>query len=610
MSRDFDGKTFVRSLSGRPGVYRMLAENGEVLYVGKARNLKKRVSSYFLRRPDNPRIRAMLQHVAGMEISVTHSETEALLLESNLIKSLKPRYNIQLRDDKSYPYIFLSDQPFPRLAFHRGARREKGRYFGPYPSAASVRDALALIQKVFPVRQCDDTVFRHRSRPCLQYQIRRCTAPCVGLVSEAAYADDVRHAAMFLEGQSSVVIEDLIRRMDEEATALNYEMAAHLRDRITALRKVQERQAVSSEAGEADIVAIVKKGNDVCAGVTFVRQGRNLGTRNFFPKPGSDNSLEELLAGFLAQYYFDKQVPPVIVLNHHALDSAWLEAALTERSSHAVKLISRPRGLQRRWAKLAELNARAELARHLAGRSNLLNRFESLQESLQLETLPERLECFDVSHTQGEATVASCVVFTREGPQKSDYRRFNITDVQPGDDYAAIEQVLSRRYRRMLESDPDREHKLPDLIIIDGGKGQLSRAESVLHELGLHDVRLLAIAKGEERKPGKEQLFLSGREGATILPPDSHALHLLQQVRDEAHRFAITGHRQRRAKARRESILEGIPGIGTRRRQLLLKRLGGMQEVSRASVEQLESVPGISPSLAQRIHAVFHEEEV
>jgi excinuclease ABC subunit C len=605
----FDPKTFVQSLGNTPGVYRMLNDAGEVLYVGKARSLRKRVGSYFSRAGLTPRIQAMLRQVAGIEVTVTHSEIEALLLEDNLIKSLRPRYNIQLRDDKSYPYIFLSGQEFPRLGFHRGARREPGRYFGPYPSASSVRETLSLLQKVFPVRQCEDSFFRNRSRPCLQYQIRRCTAPCVGYVSPEAYADDVRHATLFLDGQSQAVLEEMMRRMDAAAAALDYETAARYRDRIAALRVVQERQAVSGEEGDADVIALAQEAGAACVGVTFIRNGRNLGAKQFFPRLGGESDSGEILAGFLTQYYLGKPVPTHVYLSHPVPERDWLEAAFGEQGGHRTELIANPRGLRRRWVKLAELNARDALRRHLQEQASLHSRFEALQEALALEAVPERIECFDISHTRGEATVASCVVFTPAGPLKSDYRRFNIEVIAPGDDYAAMQQALSRRYQRAVEAEEGDGRRIPDLLLIDGGKGQAAVAESVLTELGLDGVRIVGVAKGEERKPGKEQLFLSGQEAATILPADSLALHLIQQVRDEAHRFAITGHRQRRARARTASTLEEIPGIGERRRQALLRHLGGLQEVARARVEELARVPGISPALARRIYAIFHEDE-
>jgi excinuclease ABC subunit C len=605
----FDAKALVRGLSGAPGVYRMLNAKGEVLYVGKARNLRKRVGSYFMQRVQNLRTRSMLQQVAGIEITVTHTENEALLLESNLIKSLRPRYNILLRDDKSYPYIFLSSHEYPRLAFHRGARKDKGQYFGPYPSTSSVRESLNLLQKIFPVRQCEDSVFRNRSRPCLQYQIKRCTAPCVGYVTREAYAEDVRHAALFLEGQSQVVVEQMIKRMDAAAAALDYESAARYRDRVVALRQIQERQAVSGETGDADVIAVALEGSEACVSVTFIRNGRNLGTKNFFPRLGGESSVGEILAAFLGQYYLGKPVPPNIYLNHPLPEKDWLEMALAQHAGHKVALMSIPRGLRRRWIKLAELNAGDALRRQLNDRASLRSRFEALQEALALQEAPERIECFDISHTQGEATVASCVVFNQEGPLKSDYRRLNIEGITPGDDYAAMNQALTRRYRRVLE-EADGRGKFPDLLLIDGGKGQLAAAEAALADLGVEGIQLVGVAKGEERRPGKEQLFLSGQEGATILPADSLALHLIQQIRDEAHRFAITGHRQRRARARTASVLEEIPGIGDRRRQALLKHLGGLQEVSRAGIEDLARVPGISPALARRIYATLHEGEV
>ena len=605
----FDPKAFVENLTGAPGIYRMLDTNGEVLYVGKARNLRKRVGSYFARGAHSGKTHAMLRRVVGIEVTVTHTENEALLLEDNLIKSLKPRYNILLRDDKSYPYIHISDHEYPRLAFHRGAHKEKGRYFGPYPSASSVRESLGLLQKVFPIRQCEDSVFRSRSRPCLQYQIKRCTAPCVGYISAEAYAEDVRHAALFLDGQSQVVVETMAMRMDAAAAALDYETAAGYRDRIAALRQVQERQSVSGEEGDADIIAIVLEKRVACVGVTFIRNGRNLGNKLFYPRLGEVTDVGEILQSFLSQYYLGKPVPPQIYLNHAVPEKDWLEAVFTQQAEHAVRITSQPRGLRRRWVKLAELNVRDALRRQLNDRASLRNRFEALQEALGLEAVPERIECFDISHTQGEATVASCVVFTPEGPLKSDYRRFNIDGIEPGDDYAAMSQALTRRYRRLQVEQSDGAGRFPDLLLIDGGKGQLGVAESVLDELGVEDVRLVGVAKGEERKPGKERLFLSGQEAPTILPADSLGLLLIQQIRDEAHRFAITGHRQRRAKARTASVLKEIPGIGDRRRQALLRHLGGLQEVVRAGVEDLARVPGISPALARKIYTTFHEGE-
>ena len=603
----FDPKTFVQSLTGAPGVYRMLNAAGEVMYVGKARNLRKRVGSYFLRGAHSTRTLSMLQRVSAIDVTVTNTENEALLLEDNLIKTLKPRYNILLRDDKSYPFIFLSADTFPRLAFHRGARREKGQYFGPYPSASSVRESLNLMQKVFPIRQCEDSFFRNRSRPCLQYQIKRCTAPCVQYIDPQAYAEDVRHAVLFLEGESQTVIEETAKRMDAAAAALDYEAASRYRDRIAMLRSIQERQSVSGGDRDADIIAIVLEKGVAAVGVSFIRNGRNLGHRMFFPRLGEATDAGEILAAFLSQYYLGKPIPAEIYLNHAVPEKDWLEAAFTQQTGQAVRLTSQPRGLRRRWVMLTELNVRDALRRTLSDRASLLSRFEALSEALGLEAQPERIECFDISHTQGEATVASCVVFTPEGPLKSDYRRFNIEGIAPGDDYAAMSQVLTRRYRRVRDALEEGGGRYPDLLLIDGGKGQLGIAEQVLRELGIEGLRLVGVAKGEDRKPGKEQLFLSGQVAATILPADSPALHLIQQIRDEAHRFAITGHRQRRAKARTTSTLEEIPGIGDRRRQALLRHLGGLQEVARAGIDELVRVPGISPALARRIYASFHE---
>ncbi|BAU48266.1 excinuclease ABC subunit C [Sulfurifustis variabilis] len=637
----------LKDLPAGPGVYRFLGPDGEVLYVGKARSLRKRVASYFRAAGQglSPKVQAMVARTERLEVTVTHTETEALLLENNLIKSLKPRYNVVLRDDKSYPYIFVSEaQEWPRLAFHRGAKREKGRYFGPYPSAAAVRESLNLLQKVFPVRQCEDSFFRNRSRPCLQYQIKRCSAPCVGLVEREHYLQDVRHAILFLEGKSRQVVEEMMKRMENAARREDYETAALYRDRIAALKRVQERQYITGRGGEADVLAVAMAGDAACIQVSFVRGGMNLGSKSFFPKPGQAGEAAEVLAAFLPQYYLNaggavgKPIPERIYLSHAISDEALLEEAFSQAAGRAIAIHAGTalRGAPRRWAKMAELNAAEELRRAANSRMHMEARFEALKDALDLEEIPGRVECFDISHTMGEAAVASCVVFDRNGPVKSDYRRFNIRDIEPGDDYGAIAQALERRYRKVKEGEGEPEisrrtpgqggpgpapenpsmsrqgrqvAKLPDMILIDGGKGQVSAAHAVLDELQIDDLALVGVAKGRERKPGLEQLFLWGRDGPTILPADSPALHLIQQIRDEAHRFAITGHRQRRARARTTSPLESIPGIGDKRRQALLRNLGGMREVARAGVEDLARVPGISPELARRIYDAFHEQE-
>ncbi len=600
-----EGRALVRNLSGGPGVYRMLDDRSRVLYVGKARDLRRRVGSYFRTASLATRIRRMMREVAGIEVTVTHTETEAILLESNLIKSLKPRFNILLRDDKSYPYIFLSADPYPRLAFHRGARSGAGRYFGPFPSASSVRESLNLLQKVFPVRQCEDSYFRSRARPCLQYQIRRCTAPCVAFISESDYAEDVRHAALFLDGRSQTIVTEIIAKMERAAESFDFENAARYRDRVAMLRRIQEKQHVMGEQGDLDIVAIAVAHGTACVGVTFVRGGRNLGNRHFFPRIGIDSEPQEILAAFLTQYYVGKPVPPVILADHSVTDGAALAAALATQAGHAVTIHSRYRGARRHWVGMATLNVRDALRRHLNEQAGLRDRFQALADALSLTSPPERIECFDISHTQGEAPVASCVAFGPEGAIKTGYRHYNITAVTPGDDYAAIAQAVRRRYAHVADAQQD--SVLPELILIDGGSGQVASAMSALAELGLDYLPLVGVAKGPERRPGEEVLILPGKKTQLHLDPDSPALHLIQQIRDEAHRFAITGHRGRRAKARTASTLEEIAGIGARRRQALLKHLGGLQEVSRASAEEIAKVPGISAQLAKRIHERFHD---
>ena len=600
-----DLRGLVRRIPTSPGVYRMQDRDGKVLYVGKAKDLRRRVGSYFSRAL-NVRIQAMVAQIANIEVTVTATEGEALLLESNLIKALQPRYNILLRDDKSYPYLYLSIQdPFPRLAFHRGSRKGPGRFFGPYPSAWAVRETLQLLQKLFPVRQCEDGFFRNRSRPCLQYQIKRCSGPCVDLVSEADYGADVERTIKFLDGRAGEVIDDLALAMEQAAAELEYEQAALLRDRILTLRRIQERQYVNAEGGDLDIVAAAQEGGANCVQVFFVRNGRNLGNKAFFPQAPEGTDLATLLSGFLAQFYVDKPVPADILVGAELEDQALLEAALSERAGRRVSLKVRVRGERARWLDMARGNAQVALRARLASQAGYATRLDALRDALALDEAPQRMECFDISHTGGERTVASCVVFNAEGPAKSDYRRFNIEGVTPGDDYAALHQALTRRYTRIKQG----EVPFPDLLFIDGGPGQLGAVAEALQELGvLEGVNLVGVSKGPDRRPGAEQLWLLGQGTAVILPADSPALHLVQQIRDEAHRFAITGHRQRRAKARTTSVLEGIVGVGPKRRQNLLRQFGGLQGLARAGVEDIARVEGISRQLATQIYAAFHHE--
>lgn len=598
----FDSAAFLKNLTGRPGVYRMLDSEGTVIYVGKAKNLKKRVASYFRKTGLTSKTRVMVAQIADIETTVTHTENEALILENNLIKELMPRYNILLRDDKSYPYLFISGDKFPRLSVHRGAKRAVGKYFGPYPSAGAVRESLNLLQRLFPVRQCEDSYYQNRSRPCLQYQIKRCTAPCVGLISEEDYQKDVQHTIMFLEGKNQQVMDDLTQQMETASAELNFEKAALIRDKIISLRRVQERQYVSSMHGDSDVLAAIVRDGMAIVEVCFIRGGRNLGSKSYFPKGSGDSTPEELLSAFIPQYYLGKNVPAEILISHDVDEAELLHSVLEADCGHKLQIRRPQRGQAVRWLKMAMTNADISLTQRLSSRTNLLQRFEALQDALDLDELPKRIECFDISHTRGEKTVASCVVFGLEGAIKSDYRKFNIDGITGGDDYAAMNQALTRRFTRLQKG----EGKRPDLLLIDGGKGQIKEAQEVLAELNLSDLPILGIAKGPERKPGEETLFLVGRSGEVVLSADSPALHLLQQVRDEAHRFAITGHRQRRAKARKTSSLEAIPGLGPKRRQKLLQQFGGLQEVQRAGVEDLTRVDGISESLAQKIYDVFH----
>jgi excinuclease ABC subunit C len=599
----FDPKVFVDSLPGRPGVYRMLDSEGQILYVGKARNLKNRVGSYFLPSNVQPKVQALIAKTANMEVTITNSETEALLLEYNLIKKHRPRFNVVLRDDKSFPYLHLETQhEFPRLNFYRGSRKEPGKYFGPYPSAGAVRDTLQQLQKLFRIRNCDDTYFANRSRPCLQYQIQRCTAPCVGLVSKEAYVRDVNAAVKVLEGRNDEVSEDLGRRMDAAAERLDFEEAATLRDQLAKLKVIQSQQIVTAGADhDADVIAIAAANGEYCVALMFVRAGRSLGSTTFFPKAPLAE-LPEVLAAFVMQYYLERDAPAEIIVEQEFEEMQLLEATLADRLSHKVRIVASVRGIRARWLEMVHNNAEQALNMRRLARAGIESSLEDLREAFDLEESPNRLECFDISHTGGTDTVASCVVFGVEGPLKSDYRRFNISGIQPGDDYAAMYQALTRRYKRVR----DGEIVKPDVLLIDGGKGQLAEAAKVLDELGVGGITLIGVAKGVDRRAGQEQLFLLGQDTPTILPPDSRALHLIQRVRDEAHRFAIAGHRRKRAKRHSQSILETIPGLGPVKRRELLKQFGGLQGILRAGIDDFVQIRGLGRELAQVIYEHLH----
>ena len=600
----FDAKAFLRSLTHRPGVYRMLNAKGRVIYVGKARSLKKRVTTYFQRSHADAKTAAMMRLVNAIEVTVTNTENEALILEYNLIKEHKPRFNVLLRDDKSYPYIYVStEHKFPRLRFHRGARKGKGRYFGPYPRTSAVRKTLNELQKLFLIRQCSDTYFRNRSRPCHQYQIKRCTAPCVGYIDEINYREDIDAAILFLEGRNRNVIDTMVKRMEDASERHDYELAARFRDQIARFKKVEAEQLVSrGTTGDLDVIATAQMPGVHCVTILYIRGGKILGNRNFFPSVSGVATESQVLSGFLPQYYLKKTAPAEIVVDANIDDRELLEAGFEERSGHNVQIKSQVRGDRFRWLQLARTNADQGVKLRLASNATLQKQFAVLAAELNLDAPPERLECFDVSHTSGEATVASCVVFNQAGPLKSDYRRFNLNPKSAGDDYAAMAEALKRRYKRVKKG----EVAMPDILFIDGGKGQLAEALAVLDELELDWLQVIAVAKGRSRRPGMEQLFLAGQSTPTILPGDSPALHLIQQLRDEAHRFAITAHRQRRAKTRKTSQLEEIPGLGPKRRRELLKQFGGLQGVRGAGIDDLVKVRGISRALAEKIYNNLH----
>ncbi|MBP6059025.1 MAG: excinuclease ABC subunit UvrC [Nitrosomonas sp.] len=600
----FDAKGFCVNLPFQPGVYRMINAKGEVIYVGKAVSLRKRVSSYFQKSNLGPRIQLMISQVTGIETTVTRSEAEALLLENNLIKSLKPRYNIIFRDDKSYPYVILSGHNFPRLGFYRGVLDKTHQYFGPYPNAGIVRESIQLLQKIFRLRTCEDSVFSNRTRPCLLFQIKRCSGPCVDQISQQGYENDVRNAELFLQGKQTEVMEVISVKMQQAADRMEYEQAALLRDQIQALRKIREKQFVDSgKALDADVVACVLMqdgSGKVCVNLAMIRGGRHLGDKSFFPQNADDYTPTSVVEAFLAQHYLNRSAPPLIILGEK-IERETLQQLLTEQCGHKITIQLNPVGEKRVWLNMATENAHLALQQMMSRQASQEKRLLALQQTLQMPGL-NRIECFDISHTLGEATVASCVVYDNYAMRNNEYRRYNIEGITPGDDYAAMREALSRRYQKIASG----EGQLPDLILIDGGKGQVTAAREALQELGISDANLLGVAKGEERKPGLEQLISPLLEKPLQLPSEHAALHLIQQIRDEAHRFAIQGHRSRRGKARTSSSLEDISGIGAKRRQRLLGRFGGLKGVLTASIEELQQTEGISRKLAEQIYKELH----
>ena len=600
----FDPNRYVRQLTQRPGVYRMYDAEGSVLYVGKAKNLKKRVSSYFLRASGNAKTESMLDQVADIEVTITHTEDEALLLESTLIKRHRPRYNVYLRDDKSYPYLLITgDNDFPRVVYHRGAQKREGHYFGPFPSSGAVRQTQDTLMRLFKLRNCRDSFFENRTRPCLQYQIKRCTAPCVGYISQDDYARDVRDAVELLEGRNEKLIDRLVGDMEAASAALDFETAAHLREKIAALRRLQSQSQTVGGQGDFDILCAAIDGGVAAVVVVTVRGGINLGHRSFFPNAPAGTEVADMMAAFVSQYYLDRRPPPELLIDPLPSDDAWLAESLSQRAGRKVAFKPRVRGERRRWLDNTRATLEQTLSAQLASRAGVEKRLAALADALGLETPPMQMACFDISHTRGERAVASCVVFEGGAPNKSAYRRFNIDGIEPGDDYAAMRQALTRRFKRVRSG----EAPLPDLLLIDGGKGQLAVARETLAELGIEGVQLLGVAKGATRKPGLEQLFLPGDNAPLILPADSPALHLIQQIRDEAHRFAIAAHRGQRGKARSGSMLDDVEGLGPKRRKKLLQTFGGPRQVARAGVAELARVDGISARMAQRIYDHFHD---
>jgi len=602
---DFDHKAFLKTLTTRPGIYQMYDADGTLLYVGKAKNLKNRVGSYFRASGLTDKTLSLVNRIADIQVTVTTTEVDALLLEHNLIKTHQPHYNILLRDDKSYPYIFLSSEDrFPRIALHRGTKRRKGTYFGPYPSAGAVRESLHFLQKVFKVRQCEDAFFRNRSRPCLQYQIDRCSGPCVDLVTAEEYAEQVDNTALFLRGKSQELIVRLADDMERAAAVLDYEKAVVYRDQITQLQQVQANQGIEGVSGDLDILAVATSHGRACVQVLFVRGARVLGSRTYYPPLKLQEDAGQVLAAFIPQFYLGeaRAVPAELIVNVAPEGADVLAAALSAQAGRRVRLRHRVRESRAQWLQLALQTAESNLAAHLADRQTVLGRLQALQDLLGLPELPGRLECFDISHSSGEATVASCVVFDQHGPRKSDYRRFNIEGVAPGDDYGAMKQALDRRYKKLKST----EAAMPDVLLIDGGKGQVAQAMAVLEDLQVTGVEVIGVAKGRTRKAGLETLVNGSTGRERQLPPDHPALHLIQQVRDEAHRFAVTGHRGRRDKARQRSVLEAIPGVGNQRRRLLLRHFGSAEGVKNASVEELKKIAGINTPLAQAIYEHLH----
>lgn len=599
MSAEFDSRSYLAQLTNSPGVYRMYDARGGLLYVGKARNLRKRVGSYFLRASGNPRIEAMVDQIARIEVTVTHSEDEALLLEATLIKEQRPRYNILYRDDKSYPYVRISADRYPRISFYRGRKNREDHFFGPFPSAASVKETLDSLQRLFQLRPCRDSYFNNRTRPCLQHQIKRCSAPCVGLISEADYARDVQRAMQLLSGRADALMRELEKEMERAAEDLAFERAARLRDQIAALKRIQQHRGVSGGTRNTDVVALAPHAGSSAVVVMSVRDGLNLGHRSFYPQHTTDTEPEELMEAFLSQHYAEHPPPAEILISHPLTADTGLRAALSGRAGREVHIRTPQRGFKKKLLEMAANTASQALSSHLTEAAGMQERLMAIAEHLELPAAPRRIECFDISHTSGEGTVASCVVFNEEGAARSAYRRYNISDITPGDDYAALAQAVRRRFR----TGKGEGAVLPDLLLIDGGRGQVQTVADVLAELGLEEMPLYGIAKGVTRKPGLEVFIRPGSRRELRLPSDSPALHLLQQVRDEAHRFAIGGHRARRGKARTQSQLEDIEGLGPTRRRALLQHFGGISQVRAASIDALVGVPGISRRLAERIHA-------